>query len=76
MVTFLVSKMGVIVITREYTSHRELLSRTQFSAAEIAWGGVLTATGSWVRQSFDFGDAPDAAMRDRVISDIQKRLFA
>jgi len=76
MVTFLVSTMGVIVITREYTSHRELLSRTLFSAAEIAWGGVLTATGSWVRRSFDFGDAPDAATRDRVISDIQKRLFA
>ena len=76
MVTFLVSTTGVILLTREYTSHRELLARTPFSVKEIAWGGVLTDTGSWIRRSFDFGDAPDTATRENVIANIQKKLFA
>lgn len=75
-VTFIVTRDGRIFFTRERIRHLALLSRTLCSQNEIAWGGVLTDKGSWIRQSYDFGDAPNSQIRNDVIFKIQKVLFA
>jgi hypothetical protein len=71
-ITFLVAEDKHVLFTREYTRHRTLLERTEYPMAEIAWGGILTEAGTWVRRSFDFGDAPDPETREEVVLSIQK----
>jgi hypothetical protein len=73
-ITFLVSFDGVILFTREYTRHRAFADQTGYSLSDIAWGGILTEKGTWVRRSFDFGDAPDPEIREQVVFSIQKWL--
>lgn len=73
-ITYLVTCEGNIVFTREYIRHRHLLARTRFPFYTIAWGGVLTDSGEWVRRSYDFGDAPDPESRDIVVALIQRAL--
>lgn len=73
-ITYLVTCDGTVVFTREYLRHRHLLARTRFPFYTIAWGGVLTSSGEWVRRSYDFGDAPDPESRDVVVALIQRTL--
>ena len=35
---------------------------------EVAWGGILDATGNWVRRSMDFGDADSSEEREAVVA--------
>lgn len=71
-ITFLVAEDRNVLFTREYTRHRTFLERTEYPIAEIAWGGILTEAGTWVRRSFDFGDAPDPETREEAVLSIQK----
>ena len=73
-ITYLVTCDGTVVFTREYLRHRHLLARTRFPFYTIAWGGILTDMGEWVRRSYDFGDAPDPESRDAVVSLIRRSL--
>lgn len=75
-VTYLVTCDGTVLFTREYVRHRLLLSRTRFPFYTIAWGGVLTDSGEWVRRSYDFGDAPSPESRDAVVDLIRHALFS
>lgn len=74
-ITYLVTCDGTVLFTREYIRHRHLLARTHFPFYTIAWGGVLTDSGEWVRRSYDFGDAPDPESRDTVVAIIQNKIL-
>lgn len=65
-VTFIVSHSNEILWTPLYTRHRFIQENSGIPWAGIAWGGILTTQGEWVRSSYDFGDAPDQADRDEV----------
>lgn len=73
-ITYIVSTKGVVYYTREYIRHSSLLSRSGETRENIAWGGILTSEGEWVRRSFDFGDAPNPDVRDLVVAMIKARL--
>lgn len=73
-ITFLVTNGGRIFYTCERIPHRSLLARSHYSAKDIAWGGVLTEQGDWVRPSGDFGDAPDPEIRNSVVFQIQESM--
>ncbi len=74
--TFIVAKDGTIYYTGELTRHLSLMWRTSCKMEDIAWGGILNNCGDWVRRSYDFGDAPTLAIRNSVISAIQKEIYA
>ncbi len=73
-VTFLVTNSGRIFYTCERIPHRLLLAKSSYSAKDIAWGGVLTEQGDWIRPSGDFGDAPNPEVRNAVVSQIQESM--
>lgn len=66
-VTFVVSQRGVVIFTREYTRHVNLVDRSGYPRDHIVWGGIMTPEGDWVRRSFDFGDAPDFESREQAV---------
>jgi hypothetical protein len=72
--TFVVTHDGVVIFVREYMRHVRLVEKSPYSRSQIAWGGILTAGGEWVRRSFDFGDAPDHDAREFVSELLQKVL--
>jgi len=41
---------------------------------EVAWGGILDATGNWVRRSIDFGDADSVEEREAVVALLARAL--
>lgn len=73
-ITFVVTREGVVVFTKEYMRHVRLVEKSPFPRHSIAWGGILNAEGQWVRRSFDFGDAPDLDSREYVVELIGKIL--
>ena len=73
-ITFVVSDLGEILFTREYTRHIVVAQRAKVSNSKIAWGGIVSPNGQWIRPSFDFGDAPTVEDRDLVVSIIKSAL--
>jgi hypothetical protein len=73
-ITYVVTNDGVVIFTREYMRHVRLVQMSPYPKYTIAWGGILTGDGQWVRKSFDFGDAPDMDSREFVVELIQKVL--
>lgn len=73
-ITYVVTCQGIVVFTQEYDRHAALVERSPFSKYDIAWGGILTDDGRWVRQSLDFGDAPSLEQRETVTHLIQRQL--
>lgn len=71
-VTYVVTHEGVVIFTREYIRHVRLVQLCPYKHEQIAWGGVLTAQGQWVRRSYDFGDAPDFDTREFVVGLLQQ----
>ncbi|HSQ40779.1 MAG TPA: hypothetical protein VLM37_00710 [Fibrobacteraceae bacterium] len=74
-VTFVVTDQGVVVFTREYIRHVTLADKSPYNRSQVAWGGILTPRGEWVRRSFDFGGPPDPEAREFVTELIQKVLL-
>ncbi len=69
--TYDVTRDGEILVCASYTRHSHLARLALRDSEEIAWGGVLSAEGQWVRGSIDFGDAPDEGTRQQVINAIR-----
>jgi len=75
-ITFVVTHEGVVIFTKEYMRHVRLADKSPYPRHNIAWGGILTPRGEWVRRSFDYGDAPDRDAREFVVELIGKVLGA
>lgn len=73
-ITYVVTDGGVVVFTKEYMRHVRLVEKCPFPKDSIAWGGILSPEGLWVRRSYDFGDAPDIDSREFVVDLINKVL--
>ncbi len=73
-VTFIVTHGNEILWTPVYTRHRDIQEASQLAWSGIAWGGVMTTQGEWVRRSYDFGDASENNERDIVINLIKEQL--
>lgn len=73
-ITFVVSDLGVVFFTKEYTQHVIVAKRANVPNSQIAWGGIVNSDGKWIRMSFDFGDAPTIEIRELVVSLIKKSI--
>jgi hypothetical protein len=67
-ITYDVTVNFEILVCNTYTRHIALAKVAGFDAATIAWGGILSPTGEWVRQSLDFGEADTEVERDEVVN--------
>ena len=66
-ITYDVTVNFEILVCKSYTRHIALAQVAGFQASNIAWGGILTPDGEWVRKSLDFGDADTEKEREEVI---------
>jgi hypothetical protein len=73
-ITFIVSNIGQVFYTREYTRHVYVQMQSMEPRENISWGGVLTAQGKWIRKSYEFGDAPSEHIRQIVVKLIASKL--
>ena len=73
-VTYIVTQSHEILWTPIYTRHRFVQELSGVPWAGIAWGGILTMDGNWVRGSYDFGDASDEKERETVRALLVKAL--
>ncbi len=71
-ITYNVTVNYEILVCPVYTRHKNLQEHSTFSESQMAWGGILTETGHWVRGSLDFGDCHDSAEKEFVLSLIRK----
>lgn len=73
-VTYIVTHGNEVLWTPIYTRHRFIQEVSGIPWAGIAWGGVMTTQGDWVRASYDFGEADTLEERDRVVELIAQQL--
>lgn len=65
-VTYIVTHANEVLWTPIYTRHRFIQEESGIPWAGIAWGGILTTRGDWVRGSYDFGDTQEDSEREAV----------
>ena len=74
-VTYVVTHANEVLWTPIYTRHRFIQEQSGIPWAGIAWGGILTSQGDWVRGSYDFGDADSLQEREAVRNLISEQLL-
>lgn len=75
-ITYIVSEWDEVLWWPFYTRHRWLADAVSLPYAQVSWGGIMDTQGDWVRPSYDFGDAPDAALLSQVVLEIRKQYLA